>query len=284
MSAWWNMVTRLIGVAMIAFAVSSPGRPTAATHEQRPESSVARAAWPDNEPEGLTPILTVDGSSKDWPGFRAGRAWLDDSKVGIVSDRASKYGKAIEKRFRIGDKAGWHGAITTQHLPGGPFRELYYRIVFRLSPTWQWHPSGGKYFYYGTVKHATRGYLGWDGSGRPTWVDFGSGVGLYRPNDMPPISRDRYHTIELHHGASTNGTNGFLRMWVDGVEVERFNLVGNPAQKNVQLVNREWRATKGLADKRLDALQAFMYWGGQGNAKRVNDWIRLSELYISGKK
>lgn len=222
------------------------------------------------------PILAVNGSSKEWPGFHAGRAWLDDSIVRIVSDPVSKYGNAIEKRSRAGDESGRHGSIVTRSLPGGPFRELYYRIVFRVSPNWQWHRSGDKYFYYGIMEHATRGYLGWDGSGRPTWVDFGSGVGLYRPNDIPPISRDRYHTIELYHGASTNGANGFLRMWVDGVEVENFNLAGDPSQKRVRLLDREWRSTQGLADKRLDGLQAFMYWGGQGDVERVNDWIRLA--------
>lgn len=275
------IVKTVVRAAILAGTVASTEPLMAAAQEDGP---VAGAAWPDNEPEGLTPILTVDGSSKEWPGFRAGRAWLGDSIVRIVSDPASKYGKTIEKRFRIGDKGGWHGSIVTRSLQGGPFSELYYRIVFRVSPNWQWHRSGGKYFYYGTVRHATRGYLGWDGSGRPTWVDFGSGVGLYRPNDIPPISRHGYHTIELYHGASTAGANGFLRMWVDGVEVGSFNLVGNRAQNHVRLVNREWLATKGLADKRLDALQAFMYWGGQGDVKRVNDWIRLSELYISGKK
>lgn len=271
-------------VATIAIAVSTVESLPAATRGQRSESKVAGPAWPDNEPAGLEPVLSVDGSAKEWPGFREGRAWMDDRNVRIVSDPASKYGHAIEKRFRIGDEGGWHGNVRSRRLPGGPFRELYYRIVFRVAPNWQWHRSGGKYFYYGTTRHATRGYLGWDGAGRPTWVDFGSGVGLYRPNGIQPISRDRYHTIELHHGASTDGANGFIRMWIDGAEVESFNLVGDPAQNRVQLLNREWRSTQGLADKRLDGLQAFMYWGGQGDTKRVNDWIRLSELYISGKE
>lgn len=116
------------------------------------------------------------------------------------------------------------------------------------------------------------------------WTDFGSGVGMYTPNGIPPISRNVYHTIEIHHRASTNGANGFLRMWVNGVQVNTFNLVGNSAQNNVRLENRQWLATSGLADKRLDKLQAFMYWGGQDDLKRVNDWVRLSELYVSGKK
>lgn len=289
-----RMVARLMGAVMIVTTASCTDGLTAVAEHDQPErdapgsetyaAAQARGSWPDHKPAGMRTIFAIDGSSTNIGSGFPGIARIDRDRARVVSDGASKYGKAIEKRFRIGDGAGWNGVVATSFLPGGPYRELYYRIVFRLSPNWQWHHSGGKYFYYGTTQHATRGFLGWDGSGRTVWVDRGSGVGMYRANRIPPISRDEYHTIEAHHRASTNGANGFLRMWVDGVKVDSYNLVGNRAQNNVRLENREWLATMGLADKRLDRIQAFMFWGGQGDVKRVNDWVRLSELYIAGRK
>lgn len=243
--------------------------------------------WPDNEPPGMTTILMVDGSSKDWPNFYQNDHWADDNRVGVVNDPDSKHGHAIEKRFFVGDESGWKGVTYNgSHIM---FRELYFRIVFRLSPNWQWHKGGGKYFYYGAVgREAGRGpvqfVLGWVGSGRTRWIDFGSGVGQWEVNGGPKITRDAYHTIEIHHVASTSGANGSLRMWIDGAEIQSFNLAGDPTQDDVQLINREWIATSGLEDKRLGrGLQGFMYWGGEGDTKQVNDWIRLSEFYVSGR-
>lgn len=242
--------------------------------------------WPDNEPAGMTTVLVADGSSKDWPSFFQNKKWADDNRVRVVSDPKSKHGQAIEKRFFIGDQSGWNGiTYNGGHIV---FRELYFRIVFRLSPNWQWHKAGGKYFYYGAAGRERGGptqfQLAWNGSGRTRWVDFGSGVGGYVANGGPEITRDVYHTIEIHHVASTSGANGSLRMWIDGVEIQSFNLLGDPTQNEVQLTNREWIATRGLEDKRLGrGLQAFMFWGGQHDTKQVNDWIRLSEFYVSGK-
>lgn len=288
--ATWRMVARVIGVAVLA---SCAEMPTDVREHEQPDrnppppemqtAAQANGAWPNHEPAGMRSIFLANGTSTNFGSF-PGITRINPSKVSVVSDPASKYGRAIEKRYRVGDGAGWGGGVVTSYLPGGPYQELYYRIVFRVSSNWQWHRGGGKFFYYGTTRHATRGHLGWDGGGRIRWVDFGTGVGQYIPNSLPPISRNVYHTIEVHHRASTNGANGFLRMWVNGVKVQSYNLVGNPKQNNVQLENRTWLATAGVADKRLDRLQAFMYWGGNGDVKRVNDWVRLSELYISGKK
>lgn len=243
--------------------------------------------WPDNEPPGMNTVLMVDGSSKDWPGFMQGGPWTDDNRVTVVSDSRSKHGQAIEKRFFVGDQSGWNGiTFNGNHIV---FRELYFRIVFRLSANWQWHKAGGKYFYYGAAgRDAGRGptqfILAWSGSGRTRWIDFGSGVGGWEANGGPHVTRDAYHTIEIHHVASTSGANGSLRMWIDGVEIETFNLLGHPSQNDVRLTNREWIATRGFEDKRLGrGLQALMFWGGQNDTKQVNDWIRLSEFYVSGR-
>lgn len=243
--------------------------------------------WPDNEPAGMSTVLMVDGSTKDWPGFYQGGPWTDENRVTVVTDPQSKHGQAIEKRFFVGDESGWNGiTYNGNHIV---FRELYFRIVFRLSDNWQWHESGGKYFYYGAAgrdpgRGPTQFILAWSGSGRTRWIDFGSGVGGYEANGGPEITRDVYHTLEIHHVASTSGANGSLRMWIDGVEIQSFNLLGDPTQNDVQLQNREWIATKGLEDKRLGGgIQAFLFWGGQNDTKRVNDWIRLSEFYVSGK-
>lgn len=291
------VVVRVIGAMVIAATLSHPAMQTAAGQEEQlkeetpggrseTDAEQARDSWPDNEPAGMTPILEVNGSSKDFgPNYVTGRDWRDDKEVRIVRDPASKYGHAIEKRFFVGDKSGWHGIIHTGDF--GVFRELYFRQVVRVSENWQWHRSGGKYFYYGAAGRKrnaspTQFILGWSGSGKTRWID--SGVGEYRPNGGPEITRDVYHTIEIHHVARTSGANGSLRMWIDGVEIKSFNLLGDPTQNNVSLVNREWHGQRNLADKGLTGIQAFMYWGGQGDTKRVDDWVRLSELYISGRK
>lgn len=291
-----RLVATLLGAVMLATTVSCADELTAVPEGGQPDGDPSaevqaaiqpRGTWPDNEPAGLKPIFKVYGSTTHFnPDYFHGVTRIDESRVRVVSDPASKYGKAIEKRYRIGDGAGWNGGVVTAHLPAGPYRELYFRIVFRVSANWQWHKAGGKYLYYGAADlrggDATPFVLGWQGDGTSFWT--ASGNGRHVPNNVPRITRDKYHTIEIHHAASTSGANGSLRMWVDGVEVKSFNVLGDRSRNAVKLMNQEWRATRGLADKRLDRLQAFMFWGGQGDVKRVNDWVRLSELYISGEK
>lgn len=272
----------IIGPAAATFITLASGcmDTLAAAQEQSP------SPWPDNEPLGMTTIVSVDGSSKNWRAFRQGGAWSDDQRVTVVDDPASKHGKAIEKRFFAGDQSGWNG-LTHAGRGLGAFEELYFRIVFRLSPNWQWHKAGGKYFYYGAAGRKGAGpvqfILGWQGDGTSFWS--AAGNGRHVANDGPKITRDEYHTIEIHHVASTSDANGSMRMWVDGVGVQSFNVLGDRSRNAVQPVNQEWRATRDLADKRLGGgLQAFMFWGGQNDTKSVNDWVRLSELYISGKQ
>lgn len=283
----WNTVMRVVRMLAIVLAASSADMLVAAA-KQELQGQSPQAAWPDNEPAGMTPTLTIDGSSKDFgPEFHKGRRWRNDRRVEVVTDPDSKFGHAIEKRFFIGDRSGWNGITSVGEY--GAYRELYLRIVFRLSPNWQYHSGMNKLFYYGGAgagqsKSATQFFIGIRG-GHLEFIDQSASgeknsQGTFRAN-APTIDRDRYHTVEVLHVANTPGqSDGSVRMWIDGAEVPSFNHLGRPDRDSVQLKNLRWL---DYDDTRLTGVEAFMFWGGQRDTKRVNDWIRLSELYISGK-
>lgn len=244
--------------------------------------------WPAVlQPSGHTVIAHFDGSTADWSadGWTRGALWTDPSIVSVVPDPASKFGSAIEKRWKVGDAGGWHGT-TNKHV--GLWTEIYFRITFALSPNWQWHHSGGKYIYYhnaGTGADRRNYVIFWRPNGALSWIDFGSGVGTWIPQNLPIPSKGVYHTIEVLHRADIGDAGGSLRIALDGVVGRDFLHLGAGGEIVPVLTNRDWLATPdNLSDKRIGGIvEAFLFWGGSGDVKRVKDYVRLSEFYVSGR-
>lgn len=285
-----HQLGQIAAAIVAAIALSTDMLLPAAQEDQRDDR--AARAWPDNEPAGMTPIVFIDGSSKTWPGFGRSRPWTNDDRITVVDDPESKHGLAIEKRFFVGDRSGWNGHtwLRVADRGSGGYHELYFRMVFRFSPNWQYHTGMNKMFYWGSIGRPgnigpTQFFLGIRG-GRFQFVNqSASGESVSRGNfraNAPRISRDEYHTVEVLHVANTPGnSDGSARMWIDGVEVQSYTHIGHRERTNVSLQDRRWL---DYSDTQLTGLVAFMFWGGQHDTKQVDDWIRLSELYVSGKR
>jgi hypothetical protein len=82
-----------------------------------------------------------------------------------------------------------------------------------------------------------------------------------------------WHTLEFVQTAqSAKGVgDGQFTWWVDGVKV-------------VDVQNEMFVPTGSSYDRLFDGIQVFMIRGAPASILRVNDWIRIGELYISGKQ
>lgn len=256
---------------------------------------IVQPTFSNNEPAGFTPILIADGTTKDFSTgqpvaftlLSQGTRWLDDNAVAVVVDPASKNGSAIEKRWFVGDPTGWNGVVTGRI---GEWRELYFRFIFMLSDNWQYINSNSKVIFYDKAPEPH--FVLW-GENRVGFNDFGSGVGEYDilTDPLDPKSTVRpspgvYHTLEYHHVASVNPGEGSLRVWLDGVEFTQFVRRGHFDEDGgaVTLTGKTWLTTEADADKRIGGNIEFpWFWGGDGEIKDRNDFVRFSEMYISGR-
>lgn len=307
-----------------------------------------------NEPPGMTPLLLVNGTTKDWgpaidsyggswgdptegtgiPGVgtngsftRTTGAWSNDAlaaqrititddagnvvlrtigvsnttgtvffsgnatggtkvftrNVSVVLDNGAPNGKAVQVDFWTGQGDGFAGAAFINGFSAS-YREFYIRTVFKYSANWQQHPSGTtKLFYYGITPQPTEFYPQGNGSEWTIrWRDQGGndddGVFVH-PTTFPP---GVYHTLEIHHVMeSSDGANdGYVRIWLDGVELrDSWNNL-TAGQKNGQLHTPQWSWENG---GRLNGAQLGTFWGGTGGTKSQDDWMRWGEIYISGK-
>lgn len=284
-----KMILRLIGALTITALATFADVLIGQAQGQRPTAAPSGAdRWPENEPAGMTPILVVDGSDRNWPGFQQGGRWQDPERIRVVEDPESKYGFAIEKRFFIGDTDGWNGIAYRNNW--GLYRQQYVRMVFKFSPNFQFHAGNQKLYYWGGgnrpgespvmfamfVYNRQRIEFRNNGTAGGAVKDRGS----YRSDQR--VERGRYHTLEVLQVANTPGNaDGSIRVWLDGVEITDWRLNG----KRVSTENRNWIGVDEVpdGDTRLTGMQCCLYWGGQGNTKRLNDWIRFAELYISGR-
>ncbi len=307
---------------LIAGAATLLGQSSAATHPARPDSAVPpvrRAAaparvpsvWPDNEPAGLTRLVAADGSDKFYFAPRTnvfiGARWTDTvprpasdglPPVAVVADPASKYGHVIEKWYYAGEDDGWHGIYALQGPPGfgSPtgYRQLYFRMVARFSANWQWHVTNTqKLFYFGAQRNVgspTQFFL----SVSPNTVDFvdQSGdratSGDYRCSARGlGITAGQYFTVELwiQANSASGAADGNARIWVNGTEItERLSALPSTWSYTGSsgLANRAWLDRPGRSTA-FNGVQTFLYWGGSGDRKRVNDHFDVSEFYVSGQ-
>lgn len=264
--------------------------------------------WPNNEPEDFFEITHIDGTSKDWPGWRPFGSWGDSNRVRVVVDPEAKYGFAVEKRFMEGDVSGWGDPQTGafrgpgQTLERQTCEEIYVRFVFKYSSNWDFH-SGGEKLFVGNdgslpsmaieLRHGAV-FVALTIDGYPTsrrfWLPLKATApvpnrpqeGLASNPNVARFERGQYHTVEFYRRKQTDSSDAGVRFWLDGVEYTRFSSVGawdHPELWDIGLAAFKGRSTSDLSSR----LECCMYWGGQNDVKQRDDWIRVSEIYVSGK-
>lgn len=123
----------------------------------------------------------------------------------------------------------------------------------------------------------------------------------YFPNSQTPhgpsiaslVTLNSFITAELwiKRNSAYNVADGAARILINGNEITSY-MIGlqngfNNSAYNGQsgLTNRIWLGDSVYfsSDLNFNNAQTFLYWGGSGSTKAVNDYVDLSELYISGK-
>lgn len=251
----------------------------------------AGATFPEIlEPSEMTVVLSNQGDTTDFgAGWVPQQSWNDTNKLAVVADGASKFGNALEKRGLIGD-SGWLDAWNQGDFVAD-FREVYIRYVFLLASNWQ-RVGLENAFRYGrklpgespnqfilSLRSASPG-IRWRNGLVGAEVGDASRTGDYEPANpvFTALARDQYHTLELLHRVNSPGNaDGYLQVAVNGTEITSWNILGGASNVDVRS-GVEW---VNWPSHRLSGLQVFHFWSG--GTKSVNDFVRMSELYISGR-
>lgn len=256
------------------------------------------------EPVDHTEVMSLDGSSLSLPTLQLGgvwsnTSWFQSSRFDLVSDVESKFGSTLEKRAFVGDTPG-HGAGWATTPNAMSFQEAYFRMVFKRSDNFQRHPGGDKFFYFGHKfpgvaprsivigSQSTRIMIVNDAeisAGFGSTVSGTNAAGVSRSEGDFVISNGSYHTLEFLLRMNTEGMHdGFARCAFNGVEVATWEhqsgTTGNVLSSGVMWKNSNY--FEG-GNGKLQGWQMFYFWGGSGGEKEVNDYTRISELYVSGK-
>lgn len=263
--------------------------------------------WPDNEPPGMTTlVINADCTSKLFPGtgFTTSADWqtgtLSDGvtpRVEVVQDSTAKHGFCIRKHYEIGDDSGFHGKMikTSMHPVG--FREMFYRMVFRVSPNFQWHSGAQKIYYCGFKQTSNPTHMMIESDGtiqfKPTYQSGGctTGTRVFKAPGIK-VSRGVWHTHEFHFVAQSavGVADGSASFWWDGDPITNWTCVGSVSyctglswvNGTSLFQNMAWQPACA-PNHLLSGFEGPMFWGGSSDFKDVNDYFDLGELYIVGK-
>lgn len=251
------------------------------------------AAGPTNEPGGMTQLIYTDGSNRLFTSavgtVSYGARWTNDTYVEVIDDAQNPggSGKAIEKRTFIGDGDGWNGTCSVTNWASpytGGVSEIYIRLRAKFSSNWQNHPDNAqKIIMFGGSYASSQDFvfMAW---GTATGVSIrmtpqvssNAGVDGQQSDfrNSGAIVHGNWFTSELWMKAQTapGASDGEIKMWLND-------------SLTVNLTGQQWwgaGATVAQATK-FETFKGFLYWGGQGGTKTVDDYVRIGELYISGK-
>ncbi|HKG93150.1 MAG TPA: Ig-like domain-containing protein [Gemmatimonadaceae bacterium] len=226
-----------------------------------------------NEPAGLT-LLT----DNRWDALGTG-GWQHadrDSRSQITADATAPASPSnvLEMLYPQGYTGGGEPAIEEYDLGSGQ-QEVFFGAWVKFSPNWQGHTSGINKIAnvmtnagFGRTWIVLRAVGEQDTNGNlrdgPFFVDvaycgqYGGYPGANR--SLTPFTTGVWHKIEWQ---VRTGTGGLVRWWVDGVltgEYTNLNCMGS----------------------RLDWVEIAPTFGGTGDTKQQNDYIRYDHVRISG--
>lgn len=243
-----------------------------------------------NEPDGMTAFVNENGSRRNFGSCWVSQPkWTNDTYTAIVVDSANPTGSnlAIEKRWYIGDPTDNSNGLTTLHhfssVGGFPARELYLRYRLKFSPNYDPDPNFGgvKFGYWGSAGNTgapTQYFMSNAAAGPPPFHVYfsdntGSPPNVQEFSEEGFLTLDEWHTIEAHIVAQSgvDVADGSITIWVNGVEA--INITG------ANFVT----ASDGFDLPYFDGVQVYFIRGNAGRSFVANDWIRIGELYISGK-
>jgi hypothetical protein len=197
----------------------------------------------------------------------------------------------VQIQWQAGDGDGFGGAAFWDWEDDvGLQREIYIRATVMYSTNWQQHSSNTtKIFYYGAGSKGstTQFYPQMNNDpGTLRWRDqSGDGdSGVFDPTSGGSFALGVYHTLEIHQVAqsSVGASDGRVRIWLDGVEITDWRWLGTTSGGS-DLSDPIWNFIGEGTHPYFRGIQLGTYWGGSGDTKTVNDYMRWGSFYISGK-
>jgi len=275
-------VSDVLLVARLSVAVGTGGSTGGSTGGATGGSSRFFRA---HEPGGMTRLTERPFSS-----LSEGWWWEfgkdDVSRATIVSDAGSPHSPSSVIQFNYPEGLDGGRGSNNRGIAdfGGVYKTVYIYHTFKMDPTWQGHQSSGNKIWY--IHHE-------DPPLRSGWSTFffaqviGDGPvraaieGQEHSEPTPflrllpnagsaSLVRDRWHELEFLLIANTPGQqNGTLKVWVDGVPSHEYSDVGYLREGG---------------GEGFDRFQFDPIWGGIGDVKTSDQWLRVGHVYVSGSK
>jgi hypothetical protein len=290
--------------------VSDPGNPTGSGHaiEKRwygPEACTAGVGATTS----YIPCTLKYGSTR--PGAYIGRKVNVNGKTVAIKEydgkglrlasalpSAPRAGDAVNIGGTLGDAAGKVGMFSVWHWskldPGFfPSKTIYVRMRVKFSrdwaPTSDATRTGMKFFYLKTS--GSDNNVIWTsngGGGTHAWEMFWATLTTNNTNSsgkktdyfnwagkQPLAGVETWHTVEFlfRMNSAVGVADGVAQYWVDGV------LVGN--RSDVNFIDSD---DTNIHKLDFDGLEFYPLRGSQGVEMNGDDWFRLGELYVSGKR
>ncbi len=228
----------------------------------------ALSTWP-NQPSHL--VLQTDNpwTSLTDPGWVFNN-WAPAPALRIVPDGSDPVspGTTLEHFYHEGLRDGTQPGVNGFGLPHNT-TEIYAGAYWKADPDWIHHPNQVKLFHLYFPEDGPNAYVSWQGAGfghpdpnRLAW--YLSGWGGYLPSNLsvPAITVGKWTLIEMHAKINDPGTsNGFIRLWVDGVVSSEATGLTFPSASFVEF------NISGT-------------WGGGGPSVPEDQWIRIGHLRV----
>lgn len=234
-----------------------------------PAPPLVTAVWP-HEPAGLTTLHATgweDGTLGPWTVYNQ-----EPSKViRIVPVTDSPIGEknVLEIAYAAGHQGGG-GAEARLELGAARPTELFVGYYVQVNPLWQGHSSGINKMVFladgaqdGTFSAIWYEMYGFGQSPLGLYVvnQSAGGAGYVDARSLSLFARGIWHQVEIYQ---RQGQPGLLQVWVDGVLV----------------LNRPDVVTRVAP---FDAVAISGIWGGVGDSKAQNDFMRFDRIRVSGR-
>ncbi len=226
------------------------------------------AAWP-SEPAGLTLLTDHMWTTLSGDGWK--RRDSDDDRIVDDTTAPESTGKVLEYLYPSGFVGG--AAPATHFYPLGGRKEVFVGLEFEVSQPWQGHVSMVNKIQFLFTRNADmmmamygppsgpyelRAIAQWGGNG-DAWLT---------PNAAnPPVTTGRWHRVAWYvkYASAPGARDGIVRWWMDGM------LVGD--HSNVAFPDDE-----GFVEYQISPT-----WGGVGDRKVENDFMRFARSYVSAR-
>jgi hypothetical protein len=225
--------------------------------------------WP-HEPNGFTVI-----EETGWESGTLG-AWYRihqsaDKPINVVPIANSIIGESqtLQLDYPVGHTGGGGTELRYDIASQNRSNEMYVAYYVQVNPQWQGHDSAINkmvYLHDGGTGFAAMWYEMFGSNSNPLGLyvvnQSGSGpAGMHENVTAVNFTRGQWHQVEIYQkqGASLNG---IVRVWVDGVlAIDRSDV--------------------GTRSNPLDNITISGIWGGVGDTKTQNDYMRFDRIRIS---